>query len=148
MNLLVWKAAKLTSARNKLKPLTRIHVNYENEAILAKQKGEKLQYIVPELNISIDNPIAVVDRNVDKHRNREAVEAFVKFLYSPEAQQEFAKVGFRPVSTTGQDPSIDTKFPVVKSLFTIGDLGGWEKVQSKFFESGGVFDRIQSAIKR
>ncbi len=124
-------------------------INYENEAILAKQKGEKLIYTVPDLNISIDNPIAVVDKNVDKHGNREAVEAFVKFLYTPEAQQEFAKAGFRPVNeTVSKDAAIASQFPSVKNLFTVGDLGGWDKVQTQFFESGGVFDRIQSSIKR
>jgi sulfate/thiosulfate transport system substrate-binding protein len=124
-------------------------INYENEAILAKQKGEKLVYTVPDLNISIDNPIAVVDKNVDKHGNREVVEAFVKFLYTPAAQQEFAKAGFRPVNETmSKDAAIASQFPPVKNLFTVGDLGGWNKVQTQFFESGGVFDRIQSSIKR
>jgi sulfate/thiosulfate transport system substrate-binding protein len=75
-------------------------INYENEIILAQQKGEKVNYIVPDVNISIDNPIAVVDKNVDKHGNREVAEAFVKYLYTPEAQQEFAKLGFRPVDET------------------------------------------------
>jgi sulfate/thiosulfate transport system substrate-binding protein len=124
-------------------------VNYENEAILAKQKGEQLVYTIPDLNISIDNPIAVVDKNVDRHNNRQVVEAFVKFLYTPEAQQEFAKAGFRPVNETiSKDAAIASQFPPVKNLFTVGDLGGWNQVQPKFFESGGVFDRIQSNIKR
>lgn len=124
-------------------------INYENEAILAKQKGEKLIYTVPDLNISIDNPIAVVDKNVDKHGNREVVDAFVKFLYTPAAQQEFAKAGFRPVNeTVSKDAAITSQFPIVKNLFTVGDLGGWNKVQTQFFESGAVFDRIQSTIKR
>ncbi len=36
-------------------------INYENEMILANQKGEKLSYTVPtDYNISIDNPVAVV----------------------------------------------------------------------------------------
>ncbi|MHC5833820.1 MAG: substrate-binding domain-containing protein, partial [Nostoc sp.] len=40
-------------------------INYENEIILAQQKGQKIDYVVPDVNISIDNPIAVVDKNVD-----------------------------------------------------------------------------------
>jgi sulfate/thiosulfate transport system substrate-binding protein len=124
-------------------------INYENEAILAKQKGTQLVYTIPELNISIDNPIAVVDKNVDKHGNRAVVEAFVKFLYTPAAQQEFAKAGFRPVDeAVSKDAAIASQFPPVKNLFTVGDLGGWNKVQTQFFDSGGVFDRIQSTIKR
>ncbi len=124
-------------------------INYENEAILAGQKGQKLPYIVPDLNISIDNPIAIVDKNVDKKGNREAVEAFVKFLYTPAAQKEFAKVGFRSVDpTVAKDPALVSQFPPVKTIFTVQDLGGWSKIDQQFFADGGIFDRVQAAIKR
>jgi ABC-type sulfate transport system substrate-binding protein len=46
-------------------------LNYENEMILAKQKGTPVPYSVPtDFNISIDNPVAVVDANVDKAISR------------------------------------------------------------------------------
>lgn len=124
-------------------------INYENEIILAEQKGEKVTYVIPDVNISIDNPIAVVDKNVDKHGNREVVEAFVKYLYTPEAQQEFAKVGFRPVDeTVAKTKEFADKYPKVKTLGTVEDFGGWGTVQKKFFADGGIFDQIQSKIKR
>lgn len=123
-------------------------INYENEIVLAQQKGEKADYIIPDVNISIDNPIAIVDKNVDKHGTREVAEAFVKFLYSPEAQQEFAKVGFRPVEETAQTKELANKYPKVKNLGTVQDYGGWDSVQNKFFEDGAVFDQIQSQNKR
>ncbi|MBW4671239.1 MAG: sulfate ABC transporter substrate-binding protein [Cyanomargarita calcarea GSE-NOS-MK-12-04C] len=124
-------------------------INYENEIILAGQKGEKITTIIPDPNISIDNPIAVVDKNVDKHGNREVAEAFVKYLYTPEAQQEFAKVGFRSVDeTVAQNKEISGKYPKVKTLGTVQDFGGWNAVQKKFFEDETVFDKIQAGIKR
>ncbi|MDZ8023290.1 MAG: sulfate ABC transporter substrate-binding protein [Nostoc sp. DedQUE01] len=124
-------------------------INYENEVILAKQKGEKVDYVVPEVNISIDNPIAVVDKNVDKHGTREVAEGFVKFLYTPEAQQEFVKLGFRPVDETlAQTKEVTDKFPNVKTLGTVQDFGGWEEIDKKFFADGGVFDKIQAQKKR
>jgi len=118
-------------------------INYENEVILAAQNGEKLPYVVPEINISIDNPIAVVDKNVEKHGTRAVAEAFVKFLYTPEAQREFAKVGFRPVDPT-VEKEFESKFPKIKTLFTVKDLGGWGEIQKKFFDDGAVFDKIQA----
>lgn len=118
-------------------------INYENEMILAAQQGEKLPYVVPDVNISIDNPVAVVDKNVDKHGNREVAEAFVKFLYTPDAQREFAKVGFRPVDATVEQ-EVASQFPKVKTLFTVKDLGGWGDIQKKFFDDGAVFDKIQA----
>lgn len=118
-------------------------INYENEVILAGLNGEKLPYIIPDVNISIDAPVAVVDKNVDKHKTREVAEAFVKFLYTPEAQREFAKVGFRPVDIT-VSKEVTKQFPEVKTLFTVKDLGGWDNIQTQFFEDGAIFDQIQN----
>ena len=124
-------------------------INYENEIILASQKGEKPSYIIPDVNVSIDNPIAIVDKNVDKHGTREVAEAFVKFLYTPEAQREFAKTGFRPVdATVAKEPEFAQKYPPVKTLFTAQDLGGWGEIQKQFFDDGAAFDKIQGSIKR
>jgi sulfate transport system substrate-binding protein len=124
-------------------------INYENEIILAGQKGEKAAYVLPDVNISIDNPIAVVDANVTKHRTREVAEAFVKFLFTPEAQREFGKVGFRPVEdSVAKEPEFSDKYKSVKTLGTIEDYGGWDAFQKKFFEDGGVFDQVQASIKR
>ena len=123
-------------------------INYENEIILAGQKGQKLSYVVPDVNISIDNPIAVVDKNVAKHGTKEVAEAFVKFLYTPEAQTEFAKLGFRPVDeTVAKDKQFVELYPKVKELATIKDLGGWSDVNKKFFADGAIFDQIQSKVK-
>lgn len=122
-------------------------INYENEVILAALNGQKLPYVIPDVNISIDNPVAVVDTNVDKHKNREVAEAFVQFLYTPAAQREFAKVGFRPV-----DPTVTAEFSKqyipIKTLFTAQDLGGWEAIQKKFFDDGAIFDKIQAQISK
>ena len=124
-------------------------INYENEIILAGDKGEKPSYTIPEVNVSIDNPIAVVDKNVDKHGTREVAEAFVKFLYTPEAQREFAKIGFRPVdATVAAEPEFVKKYAPIKTLFTAQDLGGWGDIQKKFFDDGAVFDKIQGSIRQ
>ncbi|AUS99538.1 sulfate-binding protein [Nostoc sp. CENA543] len=121
-------------------------INYENEIVLAEKSGSKLPYIVPAVNISIDNPVAIVDKNVDEHRTRKVAEAFVDFLYSTEAQREFAKLQYRPVNPTVTQEVV-SQFPPVNTLFTSQDLGGWELIQQKFFANGGVFDQVQTAKK-
>jgi sulfate transport system substrate-binding protein len=121
-------------------------INYENEVLLAGQNGEKLPYVIPNVNISIDNPIALVDKNVDKHGTREVAQAFVEYLYTPEAQREFAKVGFRPVDpTVGEETA--KQYTKLKTLFTAQDMGGWDAIQKKFFEDGAIFDKIQSSSR-
>ncbi len=121
-------------------------INYENEVILAEMNRQKLPYVIPEVNISIDNPVAVVDKNVDKHGTRKIAEAFVDFLYTSEAQQEFAKLGYRPVNPTVAE-EVAKKYPQLQTLFTVQDLGGWDIVQKKFFTDGATFDKIQAANK-
>ncbi|MGL5034894.1 MAG: sulfate ABC transporter substrate-binding protein [Microcystaceae cyanobacterium] len=117
-------------------------LNYENEVILAKQKGENQPYSVPtDYNISIDAPVAVVDSIVDKKGTREVAEAFVKFLFTADAQKDFADSGFRPVNETVAK-KYASQYPVIKNLFTVKDLGGWKKVQTEFFEDGAIFDQV------
>lgn len=119
-------------------------INYENEVLLARANGQSIDYVIPAVNISIDAPVAVVDRNVDRHGTRKVAEAFVKFLYTPAAQEEFAKAGFRPVLPDLRQ-RYRTQFPVVKTLFTAQDLGGWKAIQTQFFADGALFDRIIDA---
>jgi sulfate transport system substrate-binding protein len=118
-------------------------VTYENEVILAARNQPDTSYFVPPVNISIDNPVAVVDRNVDKHGTREVAEAFVDFLYSEPAQQEFAKLGYRSVN-----PFItiatEAKLPPVETLFSSQDLGGWSLIRNEFLAKGAIFDQIRA----
>ncbi len=120
-------------------------LNYEHELILAQQRGQKMDFFVPPVNFAIEQPVVVIDRNVDRHGNRAVAEAFVRYLYSPTAQREFAKIGFRPV-----DPAVSqefqSQFAPTHRLFTVQDLGGWTKAQSEFFQEGGTFDRILQSL--
>lgn len=122
-------------------------INYENELILAAQEGlaKDAVVIIPTVNISIDNAIAVIDKYVDRRGTREVAEAFVKFLYTPEAQRAFAKVGFRPLDPVVAQEFFE-KFPPVNKVFSVEAFGGWNAVQEKFFKNGGVFDRIQANL--
>jgi sulfate/thiosulfate transport system substrate-binding protein len=108
--------------------------------IFAKERGQALEYVVPDVNVSIDTPVAIVDKNVDKHGNREVVEAFVNYLFTPESQAEFVKLGYRPAPTSAPNP----RFPQVKTLGTIAEYGGWNTFQKKFFDDGGVYDKIEA----
>jgi sulfate transport system substrate-binding protein len=124
-------------------------INYENEIILASQKGQKVNYVIPPVNVSIDNPIAVVDKNVDKHGNRDVAEAFVKYLFTAEAQIEFAKVGFRPVeASVAKDKQFVDLYPIVPTLTKVTELGGWDEINKKFFDDNAIFDQVQSQIRR
>ncbi len=118
---------------------------WENEAHLSlKEFGDgKFDIVYPPSSILAEPPVALVDKNVDKHGTREVAQAYLEFLYSPQAQELAARHFYRPT-----DPQVAAKyaaqFPKV-SLFTVDDVfGGWAKAQQEHFSDGGVFDRIYS----
>jgi len=116
---------------------------WENEALLARQEtgGDNVEIVVPSVSILAEPPVAVVDRNVDKHGTRAAAEAYLKFLYSPQGQAIAAKHFYRPRSAQVA-AQYARQFPRV-NLFTINDVfGSWRQVQAKFFADGAVFDQI------
>ncbi len=122
-------------------------LNYENEMILAAQQGEKERFIVPSPNLAIENPIVIIDRNVDGRGTRKVAEAFIRYLYQEESQREFAKVGFRS-SLSSIEKEFAHQFPKINQLLTVEDLGGWEKVQKEFFAEGAIFDRVLAVLRK
>jgi sulfate/thiosulfate-binding protein len=113
---------------------------YENEAIFAQQKGQDIDYVVPDSTILIENPIAVTSTSA----HPEQAKAFYDFVRTPEAQAIFAKNGYRPV-IDGVDSPYD--FPKPTGEFTIADLGGWSDVTKKFFDpAGSVMADVENGI--
>jgi sulfate/thiosulfate-binding protein len=117
-------------------------LGYENEAILAQQKGEDLDYIVPDQTILIENPLAATSESKDP----EVAQSFVDFLYTDEAQKIFVDKGYRPV--VKGIPGAE-EFPTPKDLFDITKFGGWGEVNTDFFdpEKGVVAKIFQSQGK-
>lgn len=116
-------------------------LNWETEAILARRKGEwKVPYKIFSPNVLTSQPVAVVDRNVDRKGTRRVAEAFTKFLYTAPAQKIFVDNGFRPATAEGKAYARG-KFQPFKE-FTINDFGGWGAFTTKFFASGAIWDQI------
>lgn len=112
-------------------------LSYENEAILAKQSGADVDYVLPPDTLLIENPAAVT-LEADG-----TAQAFLDFMTSPEAQADYAQSGFRPVVdgvdvgevAGANDPS--DPFPAPDRLFTVdGDFGGWGEAAGKYFGDG------------
>lgn len=116
-------------------------ITYENEVLVGRKAGKKYEYVVPRSTILIENPVAVVDVYARSHGNEDLANAFVEFLFSPEAQRAFGNHGLRPVDRTVA-AEFDPVLPKVTDLFTIRDLGGWPKVVENLFGAGGVYDRV------
>ncbi|HPU13491.1 MAG TPA: sulfate ABC transporter substrate-binding protein [Aeromicrobium sp.] len=121
-------------------------ISYENEAILARQLGEEIDYVVPTDTLLIENPAATL-KNAD-----EKATDFLSFVLSAAGQSEYVSKGFRPLNSVpgvevekvdgANDPS--NPFPQPEELFTIAaDFGSWEEINDRFFdENNGIITKL------
>jgi len=119
---------------------------WENEALLALREfgPDKFEIVAPSESILAEPPVALVDKNVDRHGTRQVAEAYLQFLYTEQGQTVIAKDFYRP-RMKSVAAKFARQFPNVK-LFTISDVfGGWQKAQKEYFSDGGVFDQIYGA---
>jgi sulfate/thiosulfate-binding protein len=118
-------------------------ISWENEAVLAiKELGPgKFDIVAPSISILAEPPVSVVDKVVDKKGTRKVAEEYLKFWYTPEAQEIAAKNFYRPI-----DEKVAAKyasqFPKLTLLKIDETFGGWQKAQKTHFADGGIFDQI------
>jgi sulfate/thiosulfate transport system substrate-binding protein len=115
-----------------------VFLAYENEALFAQKKGQNVQFVIPKATILIENPIAAT--STSKHKTE--ARAFLKYLRTKPAQRIFAENGYRPV-IKGITQGLN--FPQRPQLFTIKYVGGWPKVDKRFFDPRtGIIAKLQS----
>jgi sulfate transport system substrate-binding protein len=118
-------------------------IAWENEAILATQElgANRFEIVVPSVSIRAEPPVAVIDKVVDRRGTRKAAEAYLRYLYTPEAQEIIAHDGYRP-----RDAAVAAKyaarFPKLELFEIDRNFGGWKKAQATFFADDAIFDRI------
>jgi sulfate/thiosulfate transport system substrate-binding protein len=112
-------------------------LSYEYEAITANKNGEKLEYVIPDDTIKINIDIATTKDAPP------AAKTFLDYVLSKPAQEQFASWGYRPVNEEVL-AAHKSEFPDPPGLFTIDDLGGWEKVNDELFDiEGGSIAKIE-----
>src|ERR1700730_5766231 len=117
-------------------------LSWENEAYLAVNQfgAGKFEIVYPSTSILAEPPVALVDRNVDRHGTRAVAQAYLEYLYYTDGQEIAAKHFFRPRLAAAAEQGQD--FPPIK-LFTVEEIfGGWQKAQETHFADGGVFAQI------
>jgi sulfate/thiosulfate transport system substrate-binding protein len=122
-------------------------ITYENEVLVGQNAGQDYELVIPTSTILIENPIAVVDVNVDKHGTRAVAEAFVQFLFTQKAQDIFAKHGLRVVNPASAAAAA-ALYPLVEDLFTIDYFGGWDVVMEDYFGPEGIYNQVILQVHR
>jgi sulfate/thiosulfate-binding protein len=138
-------------------------LTYENEYYAGIAAGDEYSIVYPRSTVLIENPVAVVDAYADAHGVREAADAFIEFLYTPEAQAIFLSHGFRPPVYASEASAEATEaaeatevptaalwpeglldpvvFPAIDDIFTVQYFGGWPQIGEDFFSESGIYSQ-------
>ena len=141
------RGATVTFAR---KNIGDVHLTWENEAWLEKRElKDAVEIIYPKVSIRAEPHVALVDANVDRKGTRAAAEAYLQFLYTPEAQEVIAETYFRPNNSEAASRHASHFKPIKLFSVTDSDLefGDWNKIQTDFFAEGGIFDQIYQSAR-
>jgi sulfate transport system substrate-binding protein len=119
-----------------------VHLTWENEAHLeVAEAGGTLEIVYPPASIRAEPFVALVDENVDANGTRAEAEAYLRFLYTPQAQEIIARHHYRPIDETVLARH-EKDLPSMR-LFPVTVLArDWADAQERFFRHDGVFDRI------
>jgi sulfate transport system substrate-binding protein len=125
-----------------------VHLTWENEAHqeLEEAKGE-LTIVYPKVSIRAEPFVAVVDANVDRKKTRDLAEKYLRWVYTDEAQEILAKHAYRPINDSIRQKHADL-FPELDLVPITALAKDWGDAHQKFFGKGGVYDRVQDALKR
>ena len=125
-----------------------VHLTWENEADLeVRESRGALELVYPSVSIKAEPHVAVVDANVRRKGTQEAAEAYLRFLYTDEAQEIIARHFYRPYKESIWKKHLDM-LPDI-SLFPITLVAeSWDDAQKRFFSTGGIFDSIFSGPKK
>jgi len=120
-----------------------VHLAWENEAYLEVREAKgALEVVVPPISILAEPQVAVVDANVDKKRTRAVAEDYLKYTYTDEAQEIFAKHFYRPSNEAVLKKHQDVFKPGIK-LFPITAIAkDWPDAHKQLIGDGSVFDAI------
>jgi sulfate transport system substrate-binding protein len=136
------RGSTLTFAR---RGIGHVLLSWESEAhlVLKEFGADNFEIVYPKVSILAEPPVALVDTNVDKHRTRAVADAYLKYLYTEEAQEIIARHHYRPRSQAVAARHA-RNFPQMR-LYTIDqDFGGWQRTQAAHFADGAIFDQITS----
>jgi sulfate transport system substrate-binding protein len=124
-------------------------IAWENEAFLATNElgRGRFQIVAPSISILAEPPVAVVDKVVDRRGTRRVAEAYLRYLYTPEAQAIIGKHYYRPRNAQVA-ARYASRFPRMNLLQIDRNFGGWTRAQRTHFNDGGIFDQILDAARR
>jgi sulfate transport system substrate-binding protein len=118
-------------------------LTFESEVISVDREfgTGKVDAVYPSVSIIAENPVAVVERTVNKKGTGELARAYLSYLYSEEGQEIAAKHALRPRSPAVLKKYASTFKPI--ELVPVSEyFGSLSEAQKIHFNDGGQFDKI------
>ncbi len=113
---------------------------YEADALAAYATGQKIQIVQPPQNILIENPAALTTTGT----SNPGATAFYKFIFSKAGQLIWLHYFFRP-TLPSLAPLLKTTLYTPRIMTKVSSLGGWVKVDNKFFSPNGIITKAEAA---
>lgn len=125
-----------------------VHVTWENEALreVAAAKG-KLQIVYPPVSVLAEPYVAWVDKTAAEHGTAEIAKAYLGFLFTEEAQEVIARLGYRPLRPEAAEKA-GVRFADVNLVPTAAISPDWNDVNDKFFAENGIVTTIVEGLKK
>ena len=120
-----------------------VHLTWENEAVraVAEAPPGEVEIVRPPVSVLAEPPVTVVDATVDRKGTRSAATAYLRWLFTEEAQEIIARHGYRPV-----DAAVLARhrraFPPLTLVPVTALARDWSEAQEKFFDDGKIFDQV------
>ncbi|MXP67279.1 thiosulfate ABC transporter substrate-binding protein CysP [Pantoea sp. Aalb] len=118
-------------------------ISFESEVNNIHNQYIKDQYevIVPKINILAEFPVTWIDKNVKHNGTIEVAKAYLKYLYTYDAQKIITSFYYR-VNNNRIMEKYKKVFPQVL-LFNVNDtFGGWDNVMKIHFSNGGELSKL------
>ena len=134
------RAATTTSVEREIGDVL---VTFEAEVQgIGKQFGkDKVDLVIPPVSLRADFPVSVVDKVVDERGSRNIAEAYLQYLYTPEAQEIIAAHFNRPIDKDVAAKHANDFAPV--RLLTVEDVfGGWKRINEEHLANGAILDQL------
>lgn len=123
-------------------------VTFESEVVSVDNEFGKgrVDAIHPSASIVAENPVAIVERTVNKRGSAAQAKAYLDFLYSSEGQEIAAKHNIRPRNEAILKKYAQAFKPI--KFFTVEQyFDSLAEAQKVHFNDGGQFDRLYTVGK-
>ncbi|MFE1570933.1 sulfate ABC transporter substrate-binding protein [Comamonas odontotermitis] len=124
-------------------------ITFESEVVsIEREFGKgKVDAVYPSVSVTAENPVAVVERTVEKKGTSALAKDYLDYLYSDEGQEIAAKHAIRPRSEAVLKKHADV-FKPIKQFTVAKYFGSLGEAQKTHFGDGGQFDKLFTGDKK